>query len=169
MSAAASQRLRILPLGGLGEVGMNMMVYEYGDDVFVVDCGYTFPDEDLLGIDLVIPDLSYLEERHEHLRGLIVTHAHDDHMGALPYFLRKFNVPVFAPALVCGIMQERLCEFDFDFEPELRKVTAGEVIQLGAIQVEFIHVTHSVPQSVALAIHSPIGTAVSYTHLTLPT
>lgn len=139
---------------------MNMMVYEYGDDVLVVDCGYTFPDEDLLGVDLVIPDLSYLEERRDHLLALIVTHAHDDHMGALPYFLRKFNVPVIAPPLVCGIMRERLCEFDFDFEPELRTVKAGDVIGLGAMQVEFIHVTHSVPQSLALAIHLPIGTVV---------
>ncbi len=153
-------RLRIIPLGGLGEVGMNMMVYEYGDDIFVVDCGHTFPEDDLLGIDLVIPDVTYLEERAARLRGIVITHAHDDHLGALPYFLRKFNIPVFGTPLVCGILRERLSEFDLDFDPELREVQPGETHSLGAARIEFIHVTHSVPQSVALAIHFPIGTVV---------
>ncbi|MGB9690919.1 MAG: ribonuclease J [Candidatus Sumerlaeaceae bacterium] len=158
--ASSPSRLRIIPLGGLGEVGMNMMVYEYDDDIFVVDCGHTFPEDDLLGIDLVIPDLTYLEERASRLRGVVITHAHDDHLGALPYFLRKFNVPVVGTPLVCGILRERLGEFELDFEPKLREVQAGETFELGKAQIEFIHVTHSVPQSVALAIHLPIGTIV---------
>lgn len=160
VDTSAAVPLRIIPFGGLGEVGMNMMVYEYGDDLFVVDCGYTFPDEDLLGIDLVIPDLSYIEERKHRVRGVIVTHAHDDHMGALPYLLKRIQTPVYAPPLVCGIMRERLAEFDFESEPQLEPVVAGQTIKLGVAEIEFIHVTHSVPQSLALAIHLPIGTIV---------
>ena len=139
---------------------MNMMVYEFGDTVFVVDCGHTFPDDDLLGIDLVIPDLTYLEQRRNQLQGIIVTHAHDDHMGALPYFLQRFSVPVIAPRLVCAMMRDRLAEFDLEEPPRFIEVSGGEKISLGPVDIEFIHVTHSVPESLALAIHLPFGTII---------
>lgn len=157
---AAQNKLRILPLGGVGEIGMNMMVYEFGNDMFVVDCGHTFPDEDLLGVDLVIPDWTYLEQHREKLRALVVTHAHDDHMGAVPYFLRKFNVPILGPRLVCGILRERLEEVALEEPAHFREVEPGDVVHIGALDVEFLHVTHSVPQSLALAIHLPFGTVV---------
>jgi ribonuclease J len=159
-AASAEPSLRILPLGGVGEIGMNMTVYEVGDDIFVVDCGHTFPEEDLLGIDLVIPDVAWLEERQERLRAIVITHAHDDHIGALPYILRKFRVPVYASPLVCGMVRERLDQYDLDYEPQFHPVVAGQTVAIGAAEIEFIHVTHSVPQSLALAIHLPFGTVI---------
>ncbi|MCX7963167.1 MAG: ribonuclease J [Candidatus Sumerlaea chitinivorans] len=158
--ARRREKIRIIPLGGVGEVGMNMMVYEYGADIFAVDCGHMFPDEDLLGVDLVIPDTTYLEERRDRVRAVIVTHAHDDHMGALPYFLKKLPVPVIGPPLACEILRERLAEHGLDQTTQFIPVSPGETILLGDVEVEFLHVTHSVPQSLALAIHLPFGSIV---------
>jgi ribonuclease J len=159
-SQDAPPRLRIIPLGGLGEIGMNMMLYEFGADLFAVDCGHAFPDEDLLGVDLVIPDLNYIFENRSRFRAVLITHAHEDHIGALPYLLEKVKAPVVGTPLACGMIRERLKEFGLDASTKFIEVRPGESLQLGSIDIEFIHVTHSIPESVALAIHLPFGTVV---------
>jgi ribonuclease J len=154
------KKLRIIPLGGLGEIGMNMIVFEYGNDMFAVDCGQTFPDEDLLGIDFVIPDLNYVVQNQDRFRAVILTHAHDDHIGALPYLLEQVNVPVYGTQLTCEIARERLREFDLDLAAQFEPVEAKDRIQIGEIEIEFIHVTHSIPDAVALAIRLPFGNII---------
>ena len=133
-----SRKLRIIPLGGLGEIGMNMMIFEYGEDMFVVDCGQTFPDEELLGIDLVIPDISYVLENRARFRGIIITHAHEDHIGGLPYLLDEVRAPVYGTALTIGLVQEKLKEFDLDTSVEFITVAPKDVVQIGAVEIEFI-------------------------------
>lgn len=155
-----SNKLRLIPLGGLGEIGMNMIVFEYGNDMFAIDCGQTFPDEDLLGIDFVIPDLNYVIENRDRFRGVILTHAHDDHIGALPYLLEEVNVPIYGTPLTCNVVRERLREFDLDLVVDLHPVEPKERITIGSVEIEFIHVTHSIPSAVALAIRLPFGNII---------
>lgn len=155
------QKLKIIPLGGLNEIGKNMTVFEYGDDIFVVDCGIAFPDDDMPGIDLVIPDTSYLEKNGAKVRGIVITHGHEDHIGALPYFLKKLNVPVYGTKLTIGLIENKLTEHNILSLCTLNRIRPGDKINLGRFfEVEIIHSNHSIAGSVALAIKTPVGTVV---------
>ena len=153
-------KLKIIPLGGLHEIGKNMTAIEYENDIIVVDCGFGFPDEDMLGIDLVIPDISYLETNREKVRGIFLTHGHEDHIGAIPYVLRQMNLPVYGTKLTLGIIKNKLSEHALPEEPKLNCVKAGDVIRTGCFTVEFIHVNHSIADACALAIGTPLGTVL---------
>lgn len=157
--AKTNQKLHIIPLGGLGEIGKNMTAIRYGDDIIVIDAGLMFPEDDMLGIDLVIPDISYLIENREHVRAIFLTHGHEDHIGALPYVLKQFDVPVYGTRLTLGILQGRLKEANVSAAC-LRAVKAGDNVQAGRFSVSFMRVNHSIPDAVALAIETPIGTIV---------
>ena len=151
-------KLRIVSLGGLGEVGKNMTVIEYGDDIIVVDCGMGFPDKDMLGVDLVMPDISYLVKNADKIRGILITHGHEDHIGAVPYLLHQINVPIYGTRLSLGIIEGKLDEDPPEFYPELYTVEAGDTINLGVMKAEFIHVNHSIADACAIAIKTPVGT-----------
>ena len=155
-------KLRVIPLGGLNEVGKNMTVIEYGEDIIIVDCGIGFPDEDEMpGIDLVIPDVTYLEQNRSRIRGMVVTHGHEDHIGAIPYILQKLDVPIYATRLALGIIENKLREHTLPWKADLRCVSAGDTIRLGAsFTVEFIRVNHSIADACALAIGTPLGMIV---------
>ena len=153
-------KLKIIPLGGLQEIGKNITVFEYGDDIVIVDCGLAFPEDDMLGIDLVIPDFTYLEKKQEKIRGLVITHGHEDHIGAIPYLLKKINVPIYATKLTAGLISHKLEEHKLLKSTKLKIVNQGQTITLGKIRVEFIRSCHSIPDAVALAIHTPAGTVV---------
>lgn len=150
-------KLRIIPLGGLMEIGKNMTVFEYENDIIIVDCGFAFPDEEMLGVDYVIPDISYLEKNKDRVRGILITHGHEDHIGAIPYVLRSLNPPIYSTRLALGIIRNKLAEHKLPEKPRLMTVEAGDVIQLGAFVVEFIHVNHSIADACALAIRTPLG------------
>ena len=160
MPRKEKSKLRIIPLGGLNEIGKNITVIEYADDIIVVDCGIAFPDEDMLGIDLVIPDVTYLEENADRIRGIFLTHGHEDHIGALPYILRQINPPVYGTKLTLGILEHKLSEHTLPYRPELICVKAGDVIKVGEFSVEFIHVNHSIADACCLAITTPQGVIV---------
>ncbi len=151
-------KLRVISLGGLGEIGKNMTVFEYGDDIVIIDCGMGFPDEDMLGIDLVIPDVSYLTANAHKIRGILITHGHEDHIGAIPYILKQINVPIYGTRLSLGIIEGKLEENSPGYDPELYTVEAGDVISLGVFKAEFIHVNHSIADACAIALKTPIGT-----------
>jgi len=153
-------RLRIIPLGGVSEIGKNMMVMEYEDDIIVIDAGLMFPSEEMLGIDLVIPDISYLLERREKIKGIIITHGHEDHVGALPYLLPQLNVPVYSTKLTHGLISVKLKERKALTGAELKVISPGEQLILGKFKVEFFPVCHSIPDSVGLIIYTPVGTVV---------
>ena len=152
--------LRILPLGGLGEIGKNITLYEYGEDMFLVDCGMSFPDEEMLGIDIVIPDFTYVKNNVDKIKGLVVTHGHEDHIGGIPYLLKECNIPVYGTALTVGLIEGKLREHKLMDSAKLNVVKPRDVIKLGEFKVEFIHVNHSIPDAVAVAIETPIGTVV---------
>jgi len=153
-------RLKIIPLGGVSEIGKNMMVMEYEDDIIVIDAGLMFPSEEMLGIDLVIPDISYLLERREKIKGIIITHGHEDHVGALPYLLPQLNVPVYSTKLTHGLISVKLKERKALTGAELKVISPGEQLILGKFKVEFFPVCHSIPDSVGLIIYTPVGTVV---------
>ncbi len=153
-------KLRIIPLGGLGEIGKNMTVIEYENEMIVVDCGLGFPDDDMPGIDLVIQDISYLEENQEKLRGVFLTHGHEDHIGAVPYLLRTLNPPIYGTPLTLGIIRNKLEEHVLPWKPKLNTVNAGDIVKVGEMSVEFIHVNHSIADACALAIKTPLGTLI---------
>ena len=152
--------LRIIPLGGLGEFGLNMMLIEHGDAAMAIDCGLMFPGADLLGIDLVIPDISYLMEKKSRLKGIVLSHAHEDHVGALPYFLNHLSVPIFGTRLTLGLIKNKLREHNLDDVADIREITAGQPWEIGPFKVEGIRVTHSLMDCLALAIETPIGTVI---------
>ena len=152
--------LKIIPLGGLGEIGKNITLYEYDGDMFLVDCGMSFPDEETPGIDIVIPDFTYVLENKDKIKGLVVTHGHEDHIGAIPYLLRNFNVPIYATNLTIGLIQGKLKEHKLLSDARLNVTKPGDVIKLGKFQIEFIHVNHSIPDAVGFAITCPAGTVV---------
>lgn len=154
-----AQKLRIIPLGGVGEIGKNMTVIEYGKDIIVVDCGLKFPDEEMLGIDLVIPDTTYLEQNIDKVRGFLITHGHEDHIGALPYALRKLDVPVYGTRLTMALIEHKLEEQKVK-NNMLNRISPGDLIQLGCFKIEFIKACHSIAGAVALAITTPIGTII---------
>lgn len=152
-------KLKIIPLGGLHEVGKNITVFEYDDEIIVVDCGLSFPDDDMLGVDLVIPDITYLQRNEEKIKGLIITHGHEDHIGSVPYLLKQINIPVYAPKLAMGLIRNKLEEHRILRSSTLVEVTQGQKIKFGKyFEVEFIRSTHSIPDSVMLAIKTPVGT-----------
>ena len=152
--------LKIIPLGGLLEIGKNITVFEYENDIVIIDCGIAFPEDDMLGVDLVIPDISYLEKNKEKIRGMVITHGHEDHIGAIPYFLKQINVPIYATKLTAGLISNKLEEHKLLRSTKLKVVNQGEKITLGKIKVEFIRSCHSIPDAVALAIHTPVGVVV---------
>lgn len=157
---ADPSKLRVVPLGGLGEFGKNMMAFEYGGDIILVDCGQMFPEEEMLGVDSVIPDFTYVAERLDRVRGVILTHGHEDHIGAIPYFLRDFDLPVYGSRLTMELVRQKLREMDIEDECELYEVKGREKVKLGQFEVEFLHVTHSIPDSMMLAITTPLGTVI---------
>lgn len=152
--------VRIIPLGGLHEIGKNMTVIECGNDMFIVDCGLAFPDEEMLGVDLVIPDFSYVEKNKEKLRGIVLTHGHEDHIGGLPFLLKSVNAPVYSSRLTLGLVEGKLKEHGLLGKVQLNVVQPRDTIKLGCMAVEFIHVNHSIPDALAVAIHTPAGIIV---------
>ena len=152
-----AEKLKIISLGGLNEVGKNLTVYEYGGDIIVVDCGLGFPDDDMYGVDIVIPDVTYLVRNKTRIRGIVLTHGHEDHIGALPYVMREISAPVFATPLTAGLTQLKLAEHDLLRTTVLEIKKPGDTIRLGCFKVEFIHVNHSIPDTVSLAIKTPVG------------
>ena len=155
---ARGGKLKVVSLGGLGEIGKNMTALEYGNDIIVIDSGMGFPDEDMLGIDLVIPDISYLVANADKIRGILITHGHEDHIGAIPYVLKQINVPIYGTRLSLGIIEGKLDENSPGYDPELYTVEAGDVISLGVFKAEFIHVNHSIADACAIAVKTPVGT-----------
>ena len=152
-------KLKIIPLGGLHEIGKNITVFEYENEIIVVDCGLSFPEDDMLGIDLVIPDITYLEKNVDKIKGLVITHGHEDHIGSIPYLLKKINVPIYATKLTVGLIKNKLEEHKLLRTTELHEVTQGETVKLGKnFKVEFIRSSHSIPDSVMLGITTPAGT-----------
>lgn len=157
--AKTAKKLKIIPLGGVGEIGKNMTVIEYGSDIIIVDCGMSFPDEEMPGIDVVIPDMSYIEKNAANVRGILITHGHEDHIGAVPYALQKLNVPVYATKLTIALIEQKLTEIKVD-HADLNCVSPGDTIRLGCFSVEFIKTSHSIAGACALAINTPIGTLI---------
>ncbi|QQY80568.1 ribonuclease J [Keratinibaculum paraultunense] len=157
--AKKPNKLKIIPLGGLGEVGKNITIFEYKDDIVIVDCGMSFPEDEMLGIDVVIPDITYLFKNKEKIRGIVLTHGHEDHIGGLPYVLKKLNVPIYGTKLTLGLVENKLKEHKLN-NVKLNEVRAGDIIKLGCFKIEFIKTSHSIPDSVALAIDTPVGMVV---------
>lgn len=155
-----ASKLKIIPLGGLNEIGKNLTVYEYGDDIIVVDCGLGFPDEEMYGIDIVIPDFTYLVQNKNRIRAIILTHGHEDHIGGLPYLMRDINAPLYATRLTAGLIESKLEEHGLLEKTKIITLKAGDRFKVGSFDVEFIHVNHSIADSVALAIKTPIGTFI---------
>ena len=157
---AKKAKLKIIPLGGLDEIGKNMTAFEYGNDMLIVDCGMAFPDEELLGIDVVIPDFSYVIKNCDRIKGVVLTHGHEDHIGALPYLLKEINVPVYGTNLTLGLVQNKLKEHNLLSGSKLNIVHPGDTLKLGSFGVEFIRSNHSIADAVALAIHTPLGVVI---------
>ena len=158
--ASKKPKLKVISLGRLQEIGKNMTVFEYDNDIIIVDCGLAFPEDDMLGIDLVIPDTSYLIKNMDKIRGIVLTHGHEDHIGALPYILKEINVPVFGTLLTLGLLENKLKEHGLNKLVTLHTVVPREKVKLGCFQVEFIHTNHSIADAVALAITTPVGVVV---------
>jgi len=156
----SNSALQIIPLGGLGEIGLNMMAYQHGDDIIIADCGLMFPEPEMLGIDYVIPDIAWLRERSDSVRAICLTHGHEDHIGALPFVLQELNVPVYGTALTLGIVNEKLKEYKLDSAVELVTVKPRDTVELGSFRVEFLRVAHSVVDGCALAITTPEGVVI---------
>lgn len=152
--------LKIIPLGGLEEIGKNITVFEYDDEIVLVDCGLEFPEDNMLGVDLVIPDVTYLEKNKEKIRGLVITHGHEDHIGSIPYVLKQVDMPIYATKLTIGLIKNKLEEHKLLRKTKLKIVEQGQTINFGKIKVEFIRSCHSIPDSVMLAIHTPVGTVM---------
>ncbi len=156
----SEKKLQIIPLGGLGEFGMNCMALRYGDDIIVVDAGMMFPDTELMGVDIVTPDFAYLEQNAAHVRGLVLTHGHEDHIGGIPFLLAQISIPVYGTAFTLALVERRLEEHEMLDEAKLHTIKPGDKLELGPFSIEFIHVTHSIVSSVALAITTPLGVII---------
>jgi len=154
------ENLKIIPLGGIEEIGKNITVFEYGNEIVLVDCGLEFPEDNMLGVDLVIPDITYLEKNKEKIKGLVITHGHEDHIGAIPYILKQINIPIYATRFTIGLIENKLEEHDLLRSTKLVSVNQGQTINFGNIKVEFIRSSHSIPDAVMLAIHTPVGTVI---------
>ena len=155
-----NQKLRIIPLGGLGEVGKNMMVYEYGDNILIVDTGLMFPENDMLGIDYIIPDFRYLLDKRQMVKGIIVTHGHEDHTGAIHHLMEEIQAPIYATALTRGLLEVKLARGGLLNQLQLHTIHAGDNVSIGPFHVEFFHVCHSIPDGVGLGITTPAGLVV---------
>lgn len=155
--AKNKSKLKVMLLGGLCEIGKNLTVIEYEDDIIIIDCGLAFPDEDMLGIDLVIPDITYLEKNKEKIRGILLTHGHEDHIGAIPYVLRSINPPIYGTKLTLGILESKLSEHTFENEPKLITANPGDTVKLGVFKAEFIRVNHSIADACCIAVTTPVG------------
>src|ERR1035438_5093809 len=153
-------KLQVIPLGGLGEFGMNMTAIRFGDEIIVIDSGMMFPEDELLGVDLVMPDLTFLKENQSQVKALILTHGHEDHIGAVPYFLTEIRVPVYGTAFTLALVERRLEEYELEEEPELNPIKPKQILTIGPFKIEFIHVTHSIVSAVALAIATPLGVII---------
>ncbi|MDO5344470.1 MAG: ribonuclease J [Lachnospiraceae bacterium] len=160
MKVSKNSKLRIIPLGGLEQIGMNITAFEYEDSIIVVDCGLAFPEDDMLGIDLVIPDITYLKDHIDKVKGFVFTHGHEDHIGALPYVLREINIPIYATKLTMGLIEHKLKEHNLTKTTKRKVVRPGQSINLGSFRIEFIKTNHSIQDAVALAIYSPAGIVV---------
>lgn len=156
----AGPGLKVIPLGGLEQIGMNITAFEYEDSIVVVDCGLSFPDDDMLGIDLVIPDVTYLKENMDRVKGFVITHGHEDHIGALPYVLRELNIPIYATRLTMGLIENKLREHNLLGHTKRKVIRFGQSVNLGQFRIEFIKTNHSIVDAAALAIHSPAGTVI---------
>src|ERR1700675_3622518 len=156
----ADKKLQIIPLGALGEFGMNGMALHYGDDIIVLDAGIMFPDAELLGVDIVTPDFTYLEQNREHVLGLVLTHGHEDHIGGIPFLLAQLNIPVFGTAFTLALGERRLEEHQMLDQAKLHKIKPGGKLVLGPFSIEFVHVTHSIVSCVLLAITTPLGVII---------
>jgi len=154
---AANGKVSLIPLGGLGEIGKNMMVVKYGENILLIDAGLMFPEEEMLGIDIVIPDITYLLENRDIVRGIVLTHGHEDHIGALPYVLKQINVPVYGTRLTLGLLEGKLRENNILGSVKMHAIKPRDAVNIGPFKVEFIRVSHSIPDAVALAIHTPVG------------
>ena len=152
--------LKVIPLGGMNEIGKNMTVIQYGDEIIIIDCGIKFPDEDMYGIDVIVPDYSYLRDNKEKIKGVFLTHGHEDHIGGLPYFLKEFDVPIYGTRLTIGLVEHKLKEHATIKSPKLNVVKQGQNIKMGFFKVEFIRVSHSIPDAVAFAITTPAGVII---------
>ena len=144
------ENLKIIPLGGLEEIGKNITVFEYGNEIVLVDCGLEFPEDDMLGVDLVIPDITYLERNKDKIKGLVITHGHEDHIGAIPYILQQINIPIYATKLTIGLIENKLEEHKLLRSAKMTVVNQGETVNFGNIKVEFIRSSHSIPDAVML-------------------
>ncbi len=153
-------KLQVIPLGGLGEFGMNSLALRYGDDILLIDAGMMFPEEELLGVDIVTPDFTYLEQNREFFRAVVLTHGHEDHIGAVPFLLSQMNVPVYATAFTQALVERRLEEHDLLQSAKINRMTPGQRFEVGPFQIEPIHVTHSIVSAVALAITTPVGVVI---------
>ncbi|HBR16025.1 MAG: ribonuclease J [Deltaproteobacteria bacterium RIFCSPLOWO2_12_FULL_43_16] len=160
MNISTQNPLRIIPLGGLGEIGLNMMLVEYDDSIIIVDCGLMFPEDYMLGIDIVIPDITYLKKNREKVKAFLITHGHEDHTGALPFVLRDIKTPIYGTALTLGLIKEKLKEFNLDKETEFITVKPRGNVSIGPFDIEFIRVSHSIADGVALAIKTPVGVVI---------
>ena len=156
----SDHKLQVIPLGGLGEFGMNMTAIRYADELIVIDSGMMFPEAELLGVDLVMPDLTFLKENQQFIRALILTHGHEDHIGAVPYFLSEIDVPVYGTAFTLALVDRRLEEYELENEPRFIQIRPKQIVEIGPFKIEFIHVTHSIVSAVALAITTPLGVIV---------
>lgn len=156
----AASKLKVMMLGGLNEIGKNIAVLEHEDDIIVIDCGLAFPDDDMLGIDLVIPDITYLEKNADKIRGILITHGHEDHIGAIPYVLRTINPPIYGTRLTLGILENKLNEHKLTKQAQLNTVEAGDTVKLGCFEAEFIHVNHSIADACAIAVRTPVGVVI---------
>lgn len=156
--AGRNAKVSLIPLGGLGEIGKNMTAIKYGEDIIVIDAGMMFPEDELLGVDIVIPDITYLLENREQVKGIILTHGHEDHIGALPYILKELNIPIYGTRLTLGLLEGKLKEHQVT--ADLNVVKPRDVLKLEPFKIEFIRVSHSIADAVAVAVHTPIGTVL---------
>ena len=157
---ANDAKIKIIPLGGLEQIGMNITAFEFNDNIVVVDCGQSFPDEEMLGIDCVIPDIEFLRENKKKIKGFVITHGHEDHIGALPFVLKEINAPVYATKLTMGIIEGKLVEHELMDVVKRKVVKFGQSIHLGDFRIEFIKTNHSIADAAALAIHTPAGVII---------
>jgi len=160
MSQKNPNSLKVIPIGGMYEIGKNMTAYEYGEDIVLVDCGMSFPEDEMLGIDVVIPDITYLKKNRERVRGIVLTHGHEDHIGSIPYVLREMSIPIYGTALTLGLVERKCSEYKNIDKLELHVAKPGDKIKFGHIKVELIRVSHSIPDAVAFCIHTPMGRVI---------